>query len=122
MQVHWRQMRLLTAVWPKVIDARARAAQDLAQVLGEDHDLAVLGAFAREARDVLTPAEQGLIADACRKRHDELRAGALEEARRLFVLKPRAFGAEVAEYWRIAEAARGARRREREKRAEKAKG
>jgi hypothetical protein len=41
-QAHWRHMSLLSRIWPAVFDARVVAARELSQILGEDHDLAIL--------------------------------------------------------------------------------
>jgi CHAD domain-containing protein len=39
---HWYHCRLLRPVWPKVMKAHVSALDDLADLLGDDHDLAVL--------------------------------------------------------------------------------
>ena len=44
----WYQLRLLRDAWPSPMRAAAAEADALSELLGEDHDLAVLVAFARE--------------------------------------------------------------------------
>ena len=44
-QAHWRQMTLLARAWPEYLGARASEARTLSQLLGDDHDLAMLVAF-----------------------------------------------------------------------------
>lgn len=39
---HWYHMRLLAGIWPKPVEARAKEAHRLGDLLGDDHDLAVL--------------------------------------------------------------------------------
>lgn len=44
-QQHWRQMRLLNRAWPAYYKARAKAASEVAQILGRAQDLTVLQTF-----------------------------------------------------------------------------
>ena len=39
----WYHQRLISAAWPEVLEAQAEAAHRLSEILGDDHDLAVLG-------------------------------------------------------------------------------
>ena len=41
-QWHWRQMSLLGRAWPDEFAVRVTAARELSQMLGDDHDLAML--------------------------------------------------------------------------------
>ena len=41
-QWHWRQMSLLGRAWPDEFAVRVTAARELSQILGDDHDLAML--------------------------------------------------------------------------------
>jgi CHAD domain-containing protein len=45
---HYYHLRLLEAAWPGVLDAYAAESHRLADLLGDDHDLAVLAAVLRE--------------------------------------------------------------------------
>lgn len=46
MKYHWMHIKLMRPLWPGEMRLRARAANQAAQMLGEDHDLAVLIALA----------------------------------------------------------------------------
>ena len=46
----WYHQRLLAPAWPDVLGAQAEAAHALSELLGDDHDLAVLGGAARRRR------------------------------------------------------------------------
>ncbi len=51
-QWHWRQMSLLARAWPDEFAVRVSAARELSQMLGDDHDLAMLVAVAATADDI----------------------------------------------------------------------
>ena len=57
----WHQCQVLTPLWPKRMKAMADAAHDLSDLLGEDHDLAVLAQTAREHRSALTKEERRVL-------------------------------------------------------------
>jgi hypothetical protein len=68
----------------------ARRAHELSDLIGEDHDLALLAQRANERRDrfpdATAPDELAVLVE---RRRAELRRGALELGRRLFRKKPR---------------------------------
>ena len=102
-QQHWRQMLLVSRAWPEMCRARASAARDIAQILGEEHDHAVLAAFAGLQRDNgLATDEIEIIHQDCRARQLELRNLALPMAKRLFAERPRRFAHQVAVSWEAA--------------------
>ncbi len=45
---HWYQSRLLRQIWPGMMRARRTTANDLANLLGDDHDMAILGETLRD--------------------------------------------------------------------------
>jgi len=102
-QHHWRQMQLLTPCWPSELSARADAARSLSQLLGDDHDIAML------LHLVSTPTmtfgsleETAAFVKRCRRRHRALRKEAKIQGKRLFVEKPRPFAARIQAYWSTA--------------------
>jgi CHAD domain-containing protein len=102
-QQHWRQMLLVSRAWPEMCRARASAARDIAQILGEEHDHAVLAAFADTHRNNGLAAEEiDIIHQDCRARQLELRNLALPMARRLFAERPRHFAHQMAASWEVA--------------------
>ena len=42
LQHHWRHMQLLTPCWPSELTARAELTRSLSQILGDDHDIALI--------------------------------------------------------------------------------
>lgn len=98
-QWHWRQMSLLSKAWPDEFAVRAHAARELSQLLGDDHDLAVLVAAASQS-EAMTDEQKDAAVAVCRQQQQILRATAEYRAKRLFAEKPKAFISRVATYWR----------------------
>jgi hypothetical protein len=68
----------------------ARRAHELSNLIGEDHDLAILGQRVGERRDRFADkAAAGELAKLVERRRHELRREAMDIARRLFRKKPR---------------------------------
>ena len=100
-QWHWRQMALISRAWPAYFDVRAAAAREVSQILGDDHDLAVLLHFAKSNRAALA-SEFGPIETMIRMRQHELRQEAHPRAARLYTEPPKAFVRRIACYWETA--------------------
>ena len=87
---HWYHVRLLQRIWPKPMQARRRALRELADLLGDDHDLG-------ELRDVLRALPPSLAADLrvdgllalVDQRERALRSQARHIGRRVFAEEPR---------------------------------
>jgi CHAD domain-containing protein len=89
---HRYHLQLLIPVWPRVMKARYLEAKHLSDLLGDDHDLAVLrGALEEEPGG--DGAERAALIALTRQRSAELRAEALTLGRRLFVEKAGAYAA-----------------------------
>lgn len=95
-QTHWRQMALLSRAWPDEFAARVTAARELSQLLGDDHDIAVLKTMV--AAD-LNESQRTAILNLCESRQAELRADSYYRAHRLFAEPPRAFGCRITALW-----------------------
>jgi CHAD domain-containing protein len=98
----WYHTRLLQPVWPEIMDGQAEQAHVLSELLGDDHDLAVL----RE-RLVSDPALAGGVPgelDPLIGVIDRRRAELLEQARvlgrRLYAERPKAFERRMKALWR----------------------
>lgn len=105
-QLHWRHMQLLARAWPEMFEARIGTAKHLSQLLGDEHDLSVLEAFANNLPESKMPqpdraAALGLI----EARKVELRAAAAPLGLRLHAERPKAFAASIGEIWKAARAA-----------------
>jgi hypothetical protein len=67
----------------------ARRAHALSDLLGDDHDLAVLRAAARERNATLAPGELAMLEGLIARRRGRLQRKALSRGRRVYARKPR---------------------------------
>jgi CHAD domain-containing protein len=106
-QQHWRHMALLSRAWPACLGARSNEARRLSQILGDDHDLAMLVDFVRsEAGERLGQERIARIETLALQRQQELRALARPTGARLFAEGPGALRRRIAVYWDAAVALR----------------
>ena len=96
-QWHWRQMSLLSRAWPDEFQARIAAARELSQILGDDHDLAMLEQAACGLG--LPAAQMAEISSICLTRQTALRTIAHPLCGRLFAETAGAFRRRMAAYW-----------------------
>ena len=116
-QVHWRQMRLLAEAWPEALAVRINAARELSHLLGRDHDLSVLAAFAASAAEhgkISSEAVAATIRKAVRSEQLSLRRQAQPIGARLFAEAASAHAARLAALWRAAGKTSGTKRRARQ--------
>lgn len=105
-QAYWRQMVLIQQAWPEAFLARAAAAKLVADLLGQDHDIALLeGVLAGPEGQALTAAERRTLVRHCAIRHGELRGEALPKAQILFAEQSDQFGLRIRELWEAAQRA-----------------
>ena len=97
-QWHWRQMALLGRAWPDEFAVRVNAARELSQLLGDDHDLAVLAAAVSAAPE-LTEEQKDAAISLCRRQQQILRTQAEFRVKRLFCEKTRDFTRRTGAYW-----------------------
>jgi CHAD domain-containing protein len=90
----WYQERLLEDTWPGVMKAQAKEAKKLSQLLGEDHDLAVLA-------DRVNDSQLHRMID---ERRAELLADSRELGRRIYAERPKAFARRARRYADLAAA------------------
>jgi CHAD domain-containing protein len=93
----WYQLRLLRPVWPAALKGPVEAADELADLLGDHHDLALLvdDDRVRGSGDLDMAALTGLA----RRRQRELLDAALPLGERLYAEKPKRFVERVEAYW-----------------------
>jgi CHAD domain-containing protein len=98
------QLRLLLDLWEPMLDARRKALHRMTDLLGEDHDLAVLKKSLTDRGPV-----EGLtdVIGAIDARRTELQAQMPGLGRRLFAEKPSAFVRRLRTYHEVATAHRG---------------
>jgi hypothetical protein len=102
-QHHWRQMQLLAPCWPSELSARVEAARSLSQLLGDDHDLAMLCRLVSTPTMTFgKPEEIAAFVKRCRRRQKALRKEARTKGERLFVERSRPFAERIAAYWKTA--------------------
>jgi len=101
----WYHQRLLAPAWPGVLAAQAEEAHGLTELLGDDHDLAVLAARLSDGAAPLAPtvdAQRAELLALVAHRSDELRAEAERLGRRVYAESPKAFSRRLERYVRIA--------------------
>ncbi len=93
----WYQLRLLRDAWPAVLKATAGEAHELADLLGDHHDLSVLA----ETAAALAPEDPDTAALVAltERRQAELLAAALPLGDRLYAEKPGRFTRRIGRYW-----------------------
>jgi len=95
---YWYHSRLLRGSWPETLKPRTAELKRLSDLLGDDHDLAVLHSLLLRQHDDLgdtTPLVTGLI----RQRQRELRAHAETLGDRLYAVPPACAVTQMAELW-----------------------
>ena len=92
----WYQLRIVRKAWPAVIGETADQAHELADLLGDHHDLALLAEDLR-AREAVEGWQA--LAALIERRQRELLEQALELGARLLAEKPKAFRARFKAYW-----------------------
>ena len=97
----WHHHQLLEFTWPELMEPAAEQAHHLADLLGDDHDLAVLDAAVGE---YAAPEAQPVLHEAIATRRSELQARALYLGSRLYDESPRAFSRRVAGWFESARA------------------
>lgn len=101
----WYHQRLLAPAWPGVLGGQAEEAHALSELLGDDHDLAVLMERLADDAPPLPPAVDAQRAELralVAHRSAELRAAATRLGRRIYAEKPRAFSRRIERYVRLA--------------------
>jgi len=98
---HWYHMRLLANAWPRIIKARAGAADHLSGLLGDDHDIAAYLSFLDGINDTALASTAQAIRQCANERRAALQEGSFTIGRRLFAEKPKRFVGRLAAYWNV---------------------
>ncbi|MGP4691905.1 CHAD domain-containing protein [Agrobacterium cavarae] len=84
-QVYWMHLALLQKLWPSAMRAKRADAKQLVKLLGHEHDLSVLAAFADREPDSFAGGETlALLLDAIIDRQQALREESLALADHVF--------------------------------------
>jgi CHAD domain-containing protein len=96
----WYHTRLLHRIWPALMVARASELKRLSDLLGDDHDLSVLGVFLRRERESLGTSA-GVTACLAEQRQRELRGAAVPLGRLLYARTPSCGLDELGRSWHV---------------------
>lgn len=103
-QQHWRHMALVARAWPDHFASRVAAARALSQLLGDDHDLAMLCAHVRSLpTGRLSAMHVNEIERLAMARQTELRAEVAPRGRQLFAEGAKGHARRVATIWHAAQ-------------------
>ncbi len=96
----WHQLQLLEPLWPGMIGELADQAHQLADYLGDDHDLSVLRDQVIELGDTFGKSERRALIRLLDDYRTELRDKAMVLGHRLFQESPVDFESRFGQYWR----------------------
>lgn len=95
----WYHLRLLEEIAPHTVNAYAKDAHLLSDLLGDDHDLAVLRSSVEAmAKDV--PVDSAAVLAAIDHRRGQLQEEAMFLGRRVYAERPQAFTRRMRKYWK----------------------
>lgn len=95
----WYHLRLMDEAWPEVLGPLAAQARALSELLGDDHDLALLRDTLVAAPGLFdSPADQATLLDLLDGRRAQLQADAFALGRRLHAEKAKGYADRVAAY------------------------
>jgi CHAD domain-containing protein len=101
------QMEILTPLWPEVMIGMTLTLDRIAEVLGQDRDLAELLETLATRRDICpNPLERSLMSALAEQRRSDLQTAARILGRRIYAERPEAFSARLGAYWESMELAR----------------
>jgi CHAD domain-containing protein len=99
---HGYHMQLLAGIWPVEMDGRRQAVDRLAELLGEDHDLAVFATTLRHEQRCFDSAnDQQVLLGLIAERQKALRAMARPLGRRVYAERPADFTAQMHRHWKV---------------------
>lgn len=102
----WYHFRILQPIWPAMMTTWAKQTHTLADYLGDDHDLAVLGDFITQHPDQFADCtELDALFALMVQRRMQLQAMALPLGQKLYLEKPKVFKHRMGGYWQICQSA-----------------
>ena len=96
------ELELLQSMCPGTVKPLAEQAHRLTDLLGDDHDLAVLSTIAREASAGDSEVEYALLMALVAERRAALQQEATAVGDKLYEARPREFERRLKSYWKIA--------------------
>jgi CHAD domain-containing protein len=97
----WYHLRLIRGSWPEMLGGLADQTHELSDLLGDHHDLTVLGEDVRSREAELGDGDEldGLL-ELIERRQDELLEAAIPIGERLYAEDPKPFVRRIRCYWR----------------------
>ena len=95
----WYQLRLLRDAWPAVLEPTAEEIHEFTDLLGDHHDLAVLGDDLGR-REEIGAAHKNVLRELIAAEQHALLIDALSLGERIYAEKPGPFGRRLRAYWR----------------------
>lgn len=97
---HWYQTRLLAPSWPKLMQLRSDSLKQLADLLGDDHDLAMMQQLMQAQASLFGDrALHERLGQAIVERRGELQRAALKLGDELYLESPQDLVARWQRYW-----------------------
>jgi CHAD domain-containing protein len=96
----WYHLRLVRDAWRPVLAGLADEAHELADLLGDHHDLEVLGADASARGELAGDDQLTALLELIERRQDELLELAIPIGERLYAERPKVFIKRARCYWR----------------------
>jgi CHAD domain-containing protein len=93
----WYHLRLLKPLSPAIVGGQADEAHALSDLLGDDHDLALLRNKLHGATGVAVDVDA--VIELIDHRRGQLQVEAMQVGERLYAEKPKAFGRRMRRYW-----------------------
>jgi CHAD domain-containing protein len=98
----WHQLHALEAIAPPVVSALVEHTHHITQLLGDDHDLAMLRERIHgHLADFGGQKTVQELSEAIDRRREDLKRQALAAARQLFAPRPSQFAGQLKEYWKV---------------------
>lgn len=98
----WYHLRIFNPLWPEVMDALAAQASRLADLLGEEHDMAVLAqTLVAEPEAFGGVGKVDTVVGLIESRCEEIRVEARLPGQRLYAETPKRFIKRFEAYWRV---------------------
>ncbi|HEX9864630.1 MAG TPA: CHAD domain-containing protein, partial [Acidimicrobiia bacterium] len=104
------QMEILTPMWPEVMIGMAITLDRIADLLGQDHDLAALLELLADRPDLCpNPLERSLMSALAQQRRADLQTASRILGRRIYTESPPSLDGRLQAYWEAMEMAREVR-------------
>jgi CHAD domain-containing protein len=96
---HWYHTRLLRDLWKPILKARRDELDELSDLLGDEHDLAVLAQTLCDDPELNESEAARTMLPRIEAQRGKLQTDARPLGKRLFAEKPKSLAARVGDYW-----------------------